>query len=217
MMRPKIRLWLQFLLHNEIVPNRGGHSLCTINPASVYAGRYKQEADTALLLIRYGRVAENTAVSGQPWIAIRRELDCLPAAPLPTSCNLEEDPKIYACCIVGRTLQPMQKGALLWMYNADNKEKKVQVVHPTGAGNTLIIMTMTLFLCGVHLVVHPLLILIMDQVVRFSCCSDEHGTVVAINLDDQIAYSALFLGQVPYLVLGLSADTNTTVFLFGSP
>ena len=75
-------------------------------------------------------------------------------------------------------------------------------------------MTMALLLCGVHLVVEPLLVLTTDRVKSFTLCSDEHGTV--IDLDNQSVSLILFLDQVIHLVLGRSAEINTTVSLFGS-
>ena len=72
-------------------------------------------------------------------------------------------------------------------------ERKLLCVLRTGGGKThLIKMVGTmLMLVGVHLVVHPLLVLAANQVQRFSFVNKAYGPVGAHNLDKEIGLSSL--------------------------
>ena len=216
-MRLKIRRWLQFRLRKKIGRDADGRSFRTIDPPLVYERRVDLASPAALLAAAHSRVAASAALAGRSRLAMSLALGGPPAASLPAGNNLAEDFDICVRSVVGRTLNAMQKGTLHCLFSPTNKEKKVRVVQPTGSGKSLVIMSVGLLLCGVHLIVHPLLVLTADQVASFSWCSSEFGTVVVINLDDQAASSASFLNQIIHLVLNLPLNTSATVFLFGSP
>ena len=78
----------------------------------------------------------------------------------------------------------------------------------------MIILTIALIRCGVYLIVHPLLVLSVDQVSSFARYTNKFGYVIIINLDDQASSAVSSLEQIICLILGLSANTTTTMFLF---
>ena len=70
---------------------------------------------------------------------------------------------------------------------------------------------------GVHLIIHPLLVLTADQVASFQECCMSYGAFVVINLDEQASRSATFLDAIIKFFTTLKRRTSTTVILFGSP
>lgn len=80
----------------------------------------------------------------------------------------------------------------------------------------MIIMMMALLLCDVNLVMYPLIVLMADQVSSVAPYTDEYGSVVVTNLEDQASSLSSSLDQLVCLVPGLSTDTTITVFLFES-
>jgi len=81
-------------------------------------------------------------------------------------------------------LLPMQRKALDTLFSKNNKEKKLLACLRTGEGKSLIIKLLGTLLHGVHLIVHPTLVLTADQVHSFLGCNEAHGTIIVINLDD---------------------------------
>ena len=77
-------------------------------------------------------------------------------------------------------------------------------------------MTGTMFR-GIHLSVHPLLVLTADQITKFTCALTSHGTVMAHNLDEQASASRAYCNHLMKYLLDVGSDTSRTVYLFTSP
>jgi superfamily II DNA helicase RecQ len=70
---------------------------------------------------------------------------------------------------------------------------------------------------GIHLLVHPLLVLVADKVQRLSSANEAHGPVGAHNLDEELGLSNLSLDRLLNYLRGIGCLAARTVFLFASP
>ena len=68
--------------------------------------------------------------------------------------------------------------------DANEDERKLMVNLMTGVGKTHVIRVLGALLKGVHLIIHPLLVLTADQVVKFLEGTDDYGAIEVHNLDD---------------------------------
>jgi hypothetical protein len=117
----------------------------------------------------------------------------------------------------GVHLRPMQLRALLFLFGNDNFERKMLLVARTGGGKSHVIrMTGTMFR-GIHLIIHPLLVLTADQITKFTCASTRHGSVMAHNCDEQASSSRAHRDRLMQHLLDVGPDTSRTVYLFASP
>ena len=119
----------------------------------------------------------------------------------------------------GVHLHPMQLRALLFLFGDDNLARKMLLVARTGGTggrkSHVIRMIGTMFR-GIHLIIHPLLVLTADQIMKFSCASTSHGAVMAHNLDEQASASRAHRNHLMKFLLDLGPDTSRTVYLFAS-
>ena len=111
----------------------------------------------------------------------------------------------------------MQRKALGTLFSKYNKEKKLLACLRTGEGKSLIIKLLGTMLHGVHLIIHPILVLTADQVHSFLGCNESHGTIMAINLDDSAGTTPEHCREFVRTISEMRADTNTTTFAFASP
>jgi superfamily II DNA helicase RecQ len=207
-MRLKIRRFFQVILHRRI-------GKPTIDPPHIYEPRRKPPERTVSVR---AHIAQQAAIAGQTRTSMRRVCSSGPSDPPTAGAVLLDDlQNASQYCCDGRTLRTVQEDALSKIFSKENVEKKLIVVQPTGIGKSFIMMMTGLMLAGVHLIVHPLLTLTADQVAAFSKCSDNHGSVVVINLDEQASRSSTFQQSIVDLITGLPKSTSTTVFLFASP
>jgi len=93
-------------------------------------------------------------------------------------------------------------------------QMKLLAVLKTGEGKTHIIQCWGVFTKGICLVLHPILALTADQVLKFTKESDKHGTIEAHNMDDA---SSTLLQKVIAKMKQLKPSTMSTMFLFCSP
>ena len=70
---------------------------------------------------------------------------------------------------------------------------------------------------GIHLVVHPLLVLAADQVKRSSSANEAFGLVEAHNLDEEVGLSKVFLDRLVRYLRDIGRGTARTIFLFSLP
>ena len=82
-------------------------------------------------------------------------------------------------------LRPAQMEVLTKLFaDANEDERKLMVNLMTGVGKTHVIRVLGALLKGVHLIIHPLLVLTADQVVKFLEGTDDYGAIEVHNLDD---------------------------------
>ena len=163
-------------------------------------------------------VARDAAVAAVTRASMTDKALAKPVLSMPTGESPEDDLKIAAKYIwFVLQLRPMQLEALLHLFSKENAVKKLICIQPTGRGKSLIIKLLCTMLRGVHLIVHPLLVLTADQVASFQRGSQDHGTIVVINLDQQASRSRTFLDAIIKLITSLPKLTSSTVILFGSP
>ena len=81
-------------------------------------------------------------------------------------------------------LREMQLQDLLVLFSPANVCHKMLLVARTGGGTLHVIRTIGTMLRGVNLIIHPLLVLMADQMSKFTCASAAFGPVSAHNLDE---------------------------------
>ena len=117
-------------------------------------------------------VACQAAVAGVSRTTMRPSALAAPIAPAPAGESLEDDLDIVCRLIWGVSeMRPMQREALLRLFSSVNVLKKLLIIQPTGRGKSLIIKMICSMLRGVHLIVHPLLVLTANQVASFQRCA----------------------------------------------
>ncbi len=60
-------------------------------------------------------------------------------------------------------MRPIQREVMLCLFLRGNVLKKLLIIQPTGRGKSLIIKMTCSMLKGVHLIVHPLLVLNLER------------------------------------------------------
>ena len=70
---------------------------------------------------------------------------------------------------------------------------------------------------GIHLILHPLLVLTADQMSKFSGWTDRFSPVSAHNLDDHASTSAAHRKRLVHYLIALPTDTTQTIYIFVSP
>ena len=220
-MRLRIRRWLRIRLRRRLGRAADGRPLHSVDAPHTYPPQTRRRAAPSTPGTAMAVVAGQAAFAARSRDAMRRAtVETQPQTQaglvLPGN-DLEEDFDLCVRHVTGKTLTSMQRAALLCLFQTNSEEKKLRLVQPTGAGKSLVILGAGLLLCGVHLVVHPLLVLTADQVASFSACSQQHGTVVVLNMDDQASVCPAFLEKIISLITLLEPATSTTVFLFASP
>lgn len=116
------------------------------------------------------------------------------------------------------SLRPKQTEALSKLFHEDNaEERKLMANLKTGEGKTHIIRVMGTMLKGVHLIIHPLLVLTADQVVKFLEGTDDYGNIQVHNLDDLAGTTPEYRRNFVAMLNAMLADTDTTTFVFASP
>ena len=116
----------------------------------------------------------------------------------------------------GVDLRPMQRDALVQILGSTPPAHKLLLVTRTGSGKSHVTRMLGTLLRGIHLIVHPLLVLAADQVTNFSSASGGYGSVSAVNLDDAGSTEAASEHLVRQL-LNVGPRTSRTIFLFASP
>ena len=86
----------------------------------------------------------------------------------------------------------------------------------TDGGKTVIQMIGTIFR-GIHLIIHPLLVLTADKITKFTCALTSHGADMSHNLDGQVSASRAHRDLLVKVLLDLGPDTFRTVYVFVSP
>ena len=115
------------------------------------------------------------------------------------------------------TLRAMQLKALLFLFSRANLCHKMLLVARTGGGKSHVIRMIGTMLRGIHVIIHPLLVLTADQMSKFTCASSAFGPVSAHNLDEQASSCGHFRDRLIEYLLAIPADTSRTVYLFASP
>ena len=117
-----------------------------------------------------------------------------------------------------QSLRPEQTETLSKLFSdANEEERKLMVNLMTGVGKTHMIRVMGTMLRAVHLIVHPLLVLTADQVVKFLEGTDAYGAIEVHNLDDLAGTTEEYRRQFVKRLNELRGDTQTTIFVFASP
>ena len=113
-------------------------------------------------------------------------------------------------------LRQHQRETLCHIINMKEHENKVLIVQRTGAGKTVLIQAMGLFLRGINIIISPLLALTSNLTPRFKSDADENGAIDCIHLDETIRSAQQSDAFVADINSKLSDTTNTT-FLLMSP
>ena len=103
--------------------------------------------------------------------------------------TLEESLALASQRVWGVVLRAMQLIALLFLFDPSNFERKMLLLAKTGGGKSHVIRMIGTLLKGIHLIVHPLLVLTADQTAKFASGSDEFGQIGVHNLDEEGAVS----------------------------
>ena len=93
----------------------------------------------------------------------------------------------------------------------------MRLVATTGGRKSNVIRMIRTMLQGIHLTVLPLLVLTVDQMSKFTCAFTAFKPVSAYNLDKQASSCWHFRDRLIKYLLGISADTSSTVYFFASP
>ena len=136
--------------------------------------------------------------------------------PLPAPTSLEEAVDIASRSVWGVDLRPMQREALVHLLGDAHPAHKLLLVTRTGSGKSHVTRMLGTMLRGIHLVMHPLLVLAADQAGKFTNSSCVHGSISALNLDDAGSTEASREILVRQL-LAVAPQTSRTIFLFASP
>ena len=102
------------------------------------------------------------AAAAASWESLRANAD-VDAALTPTEGETLEDDLATASNLVwGVSLRTMQMSALTFLFREANVERKMLLVQKTGSGKTHVIRMAGTMLKGIHLILHPLLVLTAD-------------------------------------------------------
>lgn len=69
---------------------------------------------------------------------------------------------------------------------------------------------------GVHVIFHPILALTADQMIKFSSCCNDYGSIESHNLDE-VATTRTTQQRITARLRRLNKNTTATIFLFSSP
>ena len=103
--------------------------------------------------------------------------------PLPEVSSLADLINLLSKRTWNTPLRELQTNALSQLFGRCLDQRKLLIVQKTGGGKTHIIRTLGTMLKGIHVVLHPLLALTGDQVIRFQEGSNDYGMIEAVNLD----------------------------------
>ena len=90
------------------------------------------------------------------------------------------------------------------------------LVTRTGGGKSHVFRMLGTLLRGVHLIIHPLLVLAADQMQKFGEGSFDFGTVACVNVDNAVKDHTRRTDLLTRLA-ALRRSTSSTVYLFASP
>ena len=131
------------------------------------------------------------------------------------------DPSLATCFRLnsqhswGFELRVDQSAALSKLFEDDClASRRLLVVLKTGIGKSHVIRSMGTMLKGVILVIHPLLVLTADQVIRFREGSDSFGSIEAHHLDN---FATKDRKQFVKHICNMTVRTTSSVFVFSSP
>ena len=108
----------------------------------------------------------------------------------------------------------MQLEVLLKILTPSLSNRKVLNIAHTGGGKMHIIRVLGTYARAVHLVIHPILALTADQVLKFMEGTDKYGAIDAHNMD---ASPKALRKQIIAKMGRLVGDITTTLFIFVSP
>ena len=173
------------------------------------------DAEASASIAATAIVATEAAAAARAMPAMRIA-DSNPVEPMPPVSSLADMLNLCSQRVWGIDLRPLQLAALSKLFGDCRDLRKLLVVQKTGGGKTHIIRVMGSMMKGIHVVLHPLLALTGDQVIRFQEGSDAYGAVDAINLDERgknTKWRKKFIARIS----AMSNTTTSTVFIFTSP
>ena len=129
-------------------------------------------------------LAAGIDASASSFAAMQTDINAPPESTIPLRIDapLEDHLEFVSRSVWGVTLRAMQRSALTRLFRPS---KKLLVVQQTGTGKSHIYRMVGTMLNGIHLVIHPLLVLTADQIVKFKEGDNCYGAIEVHNLDEQ--------------------------------
>ena len=112
-------------------------------------------------------------------------------------------------------LRDVQLEILAAIFYPSNKRKQL-IVQPIARGKTHIMRVMGTMFWGLHVVVHPLFALTVDQASAFEEGNDAYGSIQVHNLDAHASESKTVWRKIINRMLATKLSTYTTTFLLCS-
>ena len=172
-------------------------------------------SQSPVVLGHRSNVPSVAAVVARPVNSLRGPDESPDTDDLPPASTLEDHLNNVSKCVWGiQNLRTMQLDVLLKILTLSLSNRKVLNIAHTGGGKTHIIRVLGTYARAVHLVIHPILALTADQVLKFMEGTDKYGAIDAHNMD---ASPNALRKQIIAKMRRLAGDTTTTLFIFVSP
>ena len=162
-------------------------------------------------------MAPVAAAAAASWESLRANADVDAALTPPEGETIEDDLDTASSLVWGVSLRAMQMSALTFLFRETNVERKMLLVQKTGSGKTHVIRMAGTMLKGIHLILHPLLVLTADQIAKFASANQDYGQVSAHNLDEHSLSSGDYRSRLIKFLASVNVHTTRTVYVFVSP
>ena len=155
-------------------------------------------------------LAAGIAASAASLASLRTNVNATSSQSIPLSADapLDDHLRFVSRGVWGVDLRDMQLAALLKIFR---QSKKLLIVQQTGTGKSHIFRMLGTMLNGIHLVMHPLLVLTADQIVKFQQGDDRFGAIEVHNLDEQASRSTAYRKKLIERMEGLLPSSTSYI------